>query len=914
MIDSIGSITKKIVPFAFCAVGFMAFSHTYAASLDCATASNINVPVIECQALLEFYDSTNGSWWTDNTNRDTDTDVCTWYGILCEEVLWQDRVTSISMASNWLNGILPASLSNLAHIKNFQVSSNLWLTWSLQSSRSAWTNIENFIIPNTNIGGSLPSERSARENIEYFIVPSTNISGELPASWSSWTSIYEFNASSTNISGELPGSWSSWTSIYEFRIMGTNIGGSLPSERSSWENIFFFSLSDNNISGELPASWSSWTSIYSFGLLNNNIGGSLPSERSAWTGIHSIDLSNNNIGGSLPSERSAWTNIQSIYLPNNNIGGSLPASWSSWTSVQSIELSSNDISWFLPASRYAFSTIQNFNLSDNRIYGYVPQDWMDFLSPEYKFVLTNNCLRDHNYSQDQQDWIDTYTIYNPQGNCADTDISITKSTTQGLVDTGSVIDYEILYHNSGFEAFGVVIHEVPWAWLTILDASEIYTVTSNEEYWVAWDVCYDDLYNNNTGTYLALIDQWVYDNFRFFWTETLQQYIQDNYGYFWSDRWAYWIDEWVFMESTSSFQNFMYTNSLDMTSDPDCGYVDGPVVYTYVFSIGDVVHNFSGVITITGYITDSLLFNQTTIQNTVTIEIQNPETDYTNNTDSTLNYFSFAPPILWCMDEDATNYDSDAQEDDGSCTYPSWGDDEDPEEDISSWGGGWWVTVVLDTDTCPDGDHSGSYYDGQCEKQIRHLAPFYQCPYSDGYFQIYKNTFFDIQWTRYQDAVNILLDKCIVHGIANKWTEFGIYRNLTLGELYKIIVRYHELSLYTSSWHWAHSYYQRGQEHWFRLWISDSLSFDRAVTYNEVITVINTITNKNIPLRHNGSALIKRSSFALIMAALIVNNPQSHNNKTTVVTLATQEKEDPRTWTDKQSQEERKLEETTLLR
>jgi hypothetical protein len=47
----------------------------HAASLDYSTASNVNVPVAECEALLDLYDSTNGPAWTNNTNWDADTDV-----------------------------------------------------------------------------------------------------------------------------------------------------------------------------------------------------------------------------------------------------------------------------------------------------------------------------------------------------------------------------------------------------------------------------------------------------------------------------------------------------------------------------------------------------------------------------------------------------------------------------------------------------------------------------------------------------------------------------------------------------------------------------------------------------------------------------------------------------------------------
>lgn len=50
---------------------------TYASTLDCNTVTD--VPVSECIALLELYDSTNGIGWNNNNNWDSSTDVSTWH-------------------------------------------------------------------------------------------------------------------------------------------------------------------------------------------------------------------------------------------------------------------------------------------------------------------------------------------------------------------------------------------------------------------------------------------------------------------------------------------------------------------------------------------------------------------------------------------------------------------------------------------------------------------------------------------------------------------------------------------------------------------------------------------------------------------------------------------------------------------
>ena len=111
-------------------------TQAYAATLDCSTASNINIPIVECQALLDFYDSTGGPSWHNNTNRDTDTDICTWYGISCTNVAGQRRILRIILQGNNLIGTLPASLDQLIHIQTFNIFSNQ-VTGELPESRSS---------------------------------------------------------------------------------------------------------------------------------------------------------------------------------------------------------------------------------------------------------------------------------------------------------------------------------------------------------------------------------------------------------------------------------------------------------------------------------------------------------------------------------------------------------------------------------------------------------------------------------------------------------------------------------------------------------------------------------------------------------------------------------------------------------
>src|SRR4051794_26606048 len=71
-------------------------------------------------ALVDLYNSTNGSNWDDHTNWLTKKPVRTWYGIIVTGA----RVTGIFLANNNLSVTIPSSIGNLVKLNYLSLSSN----------------------------------------------------------------------------------------------------------------------------------------------------------------------------------------------------------------------------------------------------------------------------------------------------------------------------------------------------------------------------------------------------------------------------------------------------------------------------------------------------------------------------------------------------------------------------------------------------------------------------------------------------------------------------------------------------------------------------------------------------------------------------------------------------------------------
>jgi len=50
--------------------------------VSCTDGSS-EIPVLECEALVAFYESTNGPDWSNNTGWLTSDTPCSWYGVTC---------------------------------------------------------------------------------------------------------------------------------------------------------------------------------------------------------------------------------------------------------------------------------------------------------------------------------------------------------------------------------------------------------------------------------------------------------------------------------------------------------------------------------------------------------------------------------------------------------------------------------------------------------------------------------------------------------------------------------------------------------------------------------------------------------------------------------------------------------------
>lgn len=123
-------------------------------------AIQAQVSQVEREALIAFYNATDGDNWADNTNWDTDpnsnSDVSTWFGV----TLYSsgiNKVRTITLRGNNLSGSLP-DLVNLSRLQQLDVGQNN-ITGTVDVNKLP-NSLVNFRLDYNSFSGNVPNMSS----------------------------------------------------------------------------------------------------------------------------------------------------------------------------------------------------------------------------------------------------------------------------------------------------------------------------------------------------------------------------------------------------------------------------------------------------------------------------------------------------------------------------------------------------------------------------------------------------------------------------------------------------------------------------------------------------------------------------------------------------------------------------------
>ena len=153
------------------------------AQTDCSDTSATGVAGAECQALVGFYNQTNGANWATKTNWNTAQSINTWYGV---EVL-NGQVEKLKLPENGLSGTTPATLKNLTSLEILQLQDNM-LTGEIPDL-SPLISLRELSLASNQLDGSIPASLGDLTSLQGLYLQDNMLTGSIPASLGDLTSL-----------------------------------------------------------------------------------------------------------------------------------------------------------------------------------------------------------------------------------------------------------------------------------------------------------------------------------------------------------------------------------------------------------------------------------------------------------------------------------------------------------------------------------------------------------------------------------------------------------------------------------------------------------------------------------------------------------------------------------------------------
>ncbi len=249
-------------------------------------AAGKGVPDKEYEALVDFYNSTNGADWLDNTNwLDTVTHtVADWFGITVEN----GHVTKIYFGpyENYnLNGSIPNSIKNLTRLVSFEIVTD-------------------------KLNGELPAGLFELTNLKKLYLSECNISGSLPTEIGNLTKLEILGLEANNLQGNIPMRIGNLTKLKSLSLQENNLTGPIPFELGALVNLEYLGLSDNQLTEEIPTSFGDLINLKWLLLDHNQLSGTIPTELDKLTKLVMFAIDHNLFGQTINTKSAVSNSVE----------------------------------------------------------------------------------------------------------------------------------------------------------------------------------------------------------------------------------------------------------------------------------------------------------------------------------------------------------------------------------------------------------------------------------------------------------------------------------------------------------------------------------------------------------------------------------------------------------------------------
>ncbi|REA60915.1 hypothetical protein DSL64_13520 [Dyadobacter luteus] len=341
-------------------------------------------------ALIDLYNSTAGSGWTNKTNWQVPGNVgdspCGWYGVSCSG----GRVSQVYLVDNNLTGSIQATVGSLSNLRTLNLINNK-ITGPVPSEIANLNSLEFLGLSRNQLNGSIPPEMGSMNQLKWVYLDNNKLAGNIPVTLGGLINLKSLYLSANELTGSIPATLGNLNNLEYLELSSNKLNGALPIEVGYLSSLKQFSIYNNNISGDIPAQITGMVSLDYLNLGKNQFTGSIPGGLGSLPVLRDLDLRENQLSGSIPAQLGNSASIKNMSLNLNKLSGAIPAQLGNISSMERLYLHDNQLSGSIPGELGYLPNLQALWLDHNQLTGTIPSQ-LGNLTNMKSLILRENQL------------------------------------------------------------------------------------------------------------------------------------------------------------------------------------------------------------------------------------------------------------------------------------------------------------------------------------------------------------------------------------------------------------------------------------------------------------------------------------------------------------------------------------------
>jgi Leucine-rich repeat (LRR) protein len=335
--------------------------------------SNFTVPIVQYDALYEFYKATGGDTWLWRDGRGMEwnfsdgSDPCIdqWQGLTCtyDEVEFAANIIAMNLTLYNLSGSIPQSIDALSHLTVLLLANNS-LTNTIPSSVGNLQHLQSLILQQNQITGSIPATIGNLTNLKVFAMKYNRLEKTIPDTIGELSNLTLFDVYNNQLTGTLPETFAALQQLQYLDVYANRLDGTIPDFLGELSKLSYLYLGENRFHGTIPDNLGNLGNLVYLYINTNNLVGTIPTTLSQLTRLENLFLYDNKLEGSLAGvfDPTAQTVLSIVLLHENRITGQLPEELFAMQSLTLLDCSTNCMDGSLPATLCASTSLQTLAL------------------------------------------------------------------------------------------------------------------------------------------------------------------------------------------------------------------------------------------------------------------------------------------------------------------------------------------------------------------------------------------------------------------------------------------------------------------------------------------------------------------------------------------------------------------------